>query len=88
MREITVEDYLRRRVHEREGETRKVKWLDRRGAPDRLVLLPGHAPALVELKAPGAKPESHQLREHERLRRFGFTVAVIDSKEGVDKWLQ
>ena len=25
--------------------------------------------------------EKHQLREHERLRKLGFTVVVLDSKE-------
>jgi hypothetical protein len=51
----------------------------------------GQAAAIVasmiqfaELKAPGKKPTPLQEREHARLRAMGFTVHVIDSKEGVD----
>jgi hypothetical protein len=40
----------------------------------------------VELKRPGTKRANpHQIREHERMRRAGQTVVVIDSFEGVDK---
>lgn len=38
--EREVEAYLIKRVKELGGEVRKVKWIGRRGAPDRLVLLP------------------------------------------------
>jgi hypothetical protein len=41
MRESTIEKYLVKRVKELGGEVRKVMWLGRRGAPDRLVMLPG-----------------------------------------------
>lgn len=40
MRESTVEAYLVRRVKELGGEVRKVKWIGRIGAPDRLVMVP------------------------------------------------
>lgn len=42
----------------------------------------------IELKAPGKKPEPHQLREHVRMRRMGQRVEVIDSLEGVDKLMK
>ena len=42
----------------------------------------------VELKAPGVKPEAYQLREHERMRRMGQRVVVIDSIEGVEELLR
>lgn len=86
MREKVIEQYLVARVVALGGEVRKVKWIGRRGAPDRLVMLPGKT-LWVELKAPGAKAESHQLREHQRMRRMGQTVVVIDSPEGVDEVL-
>lgn len=96
MRERDIEKYLVERVKALGGEVRKVKWLGRNGAPDRLVMLPGGgvrglsqetrraATIWVELKATGKKPEPHQLREHERMRRMGQRVEVIDSIEGVD----
>ena len=78
---------------------RKVKWIGRRGAPDRLVMLPPgrllageyFGPARttwVELKAPGKTPEPHQEREHKRMRDMGQRVEVIDSMEGVDNLLK
>ena len=59
------------------GGVRKVEWSGRRGAPDLLVLMPGHH-FFIEVKAPGEKPRPEQLREHERLRAAGFDVFVSD----------
>lgn len=100
MRERDIEKYLVKRVKEAGGEVRKVKWIGRRGAPDRVVMLapvwddPHDAyPARwggaiwVELKAPGVKPEPYQLREHGRMRAMGQQVVVIDSIEGVEELL-
>lgn len=104
MRESEIEAHLVKRVKAEGGEVRKVQWIGRRGAPDRLVLLPlrvfdwgdmGERPyprqpeaIWVELKAPGKKPEPHQEREHQRLRAMGQRVEVIDSIEGVERLLQ
>lgn len=44
--------------------------------------------SFVELKATGKPPNEGQLREHARLRALGFDVRVIDSKEGVDQFIQ
>lgn len=64
-RESDIEAHLVKRAEELGGEVRKVKWVGRRGAPDRLVMLPFHAERVgrssacraiwVELKAPGKK---------------------------------
>lgn len=97
MRERDIEQYLVQRVQELGGEVRKVRWVGRRGAPDRLVMLPrthgdlcrGAVPTIwVELKAPGKNPEPHQLREHERMRRMGQRVEVADSIEAVEELLR
>jgi hypothetical protein len=47
-------------------------------------LFPGGRVLFVELKRPGRKPTRLQARTHEWLRSWGFTVLVIDGKEGVD----
>lgn len=88
-RESDIEKYLVKRVIALGGEVRKVKWIGRRGAPDRVVWLPPTdkmkaQQVWVELKAPGKKPEPHQLREHQRMQKMGQIVAVIDSFELVD----
>lgn len=99
MSEAAIEKYLVRRVREVGGEVRKVQWVGRRGAPDRLVLLPqcGSLRAegvWVEVKAPGGVAkfpcdarERAQQREHDRLRAFGFRVTLVDSRDDVDALL-
>lgn len=86
MRESDVEKYLVEKVKLEGGEIRKVKWIGRRGAPDRVVFLAGVH--FVELKAPGKKPEDHQIREHKRMLRHGVYVWVIDSMEMVDDFVE
>ena len=87
MRESTIEDYLVRRTNEIGGEVRKVKWIGRRGAPDRVVMLPGGRLYWIELKRPSQKAEPHQAREHERMRGMGQRVLVIDSFEAIEALL-
>lgn len=86
MRERDVEAYFARRVKDLGGEVRKVKWVGRRGAPDRVAFFQGQT-WWVELKAPGMIPEPHQIREHERMQAMGQSVFVIDSKDMVDTLL-
>lgn len=86
MRESTIERYLVDQVKALGGEVRKVKWIGRRGAPDRIAMLPW-ATVWVELKAPGEKPRGYQAREHDRMRKMGQRVEVIDSLDGVDALL-
>ena len=87
MRESTIEGHLVRRTNEIGGEVRKVKWIGRRGAPDRVVMLPGGRLYWIELKRPGQKAEPHQAREHERLRDMGQRVLIIDSFEAIEALL-
>lgn len=86
MRERDVERYLVAQVKRLGGEVRKVQWIGRRGAPDRFVMLPGRS-IWVELKAYGKQVPAYQEREHDRMRRMGQGVVVIDSLPGVDKLL-
>lgn len=87
LRESAIEAYLVRQVDAAGGMTRKASWIGRRGAPDRVVFLPGGVVVWVELKAPGKKPDPHQAREHFRLAQMGQRVLIIDSKEQVDEFL-
>lgn len=87
MRERDIERHLVQRVKALGGEIRKVAWPGRANAPDRLVMLPGRRAVWVELKAPGKTPTAQQVREHNRMRRLGELVEVIDSLEGVEALL-
>ena len=42
---------------------------------------------VAELKAPGEKAKPHQVREHERMRKMGQRVEIVDSCERVDEVL-
>lgn len=93
-KESQVEGYLVAAVKRRGGEVRKLQWVGRSKAPDRVVMLPGRPVLFVELKRPGSLAkfprnghERAQLREHERMRQMGQRVVVIDSIEGVERLL-
>ena len=84
MNERDVERYLVQRVKDAGGEIRKVRFIGRRGAPDRLVMLPGIT-LWIEVKRPGGKTKPHQDREHARMTRMGQEVLVVDSRQAIDK---
>ena len=84
--ESEIEKYLVDLVEMAGGEVRKVKWIGRRGAPDRLVMLSGVH--FVELKAPGKKPEPHQIREHDRMRAQGVDVYVLDTYDAAARFVE
>lgn len=104
MKESTIERHLVRSVNAAGGQVRKVQWIGRNSAPDRVVMLPARtlSPASidcawckpkgrvvwVELKAPGQKPTAAQSREHARMRAVGQDVRVLDSVGAVDAMLQ
>ena len=52
------------------------------GLPDRLCLLPGAKIIFVELKTTKQKPRKIQAYVHDKLRKLGFRVEVIDSVQG------
>jgi hypothetical protein len=108
-RESQIEQRLVKRVKQEGGGVRKVKWIGRKNAPDRLVMLPDrHSGGIgyvdswrdnctiwVELKAPGLAAtfpnnahERAQHREHERMRKMGQRVVVIDSYEQIEELLK
>lgn len=85
MRESKIEAHLVTRVRQLGGEVRKVKWLGRNGAPDRLVLLEGwcggtntgHIPprqVWVELKKEGGlatfPKDAHERAQHREHERM------------------
>jgi hypothetical protein len=98
MRESSIEAALHQRIKDLGGETRRVKWLGRRAAPDDYVMLPAYCytdrlgnrrcrPGFVgwvECKAPRKGPRPEQAREHSRMRGLGAQVLVISSVEHID----
>lgn len=95
MRETKIETYLHAQVVKYGGTTRKWVSPGHRGVPDRIVIWPLDCDAckaatvhFIETKAPKKDAKPHQAREHERLRKFGCTVLVINTKEKVDAYIR
>lgn len=79
--ESVIEKNLIRRVEDLGGITYKLSPIGRINKPDRLVMLPNGKIIFVECKRPGEEPRPGQIREHERLRRLGYRVVVLDSHD-------
>lgn len=88
MLEKEVEQYLREQVKALGGKAYKFASPGNAGVPDRIVLLPGGVTIFVELKAPGKKPTPLQQAQQKKISNLGFTVLVIDSKQGVDDLIE
>lgn len=87
MREQTVENRLVKEVEKLGGLCWKFVSPGVAGVPDRLVLLPSGKIVFVELKAPGQKARKLQEYRHKQLRKLGFRVEIIDSMEGVKRFI-
>lgn len=82
MIESVMEDLLVERAESLGWISRKVSWIGRRGAPDRLFAKPGRL-IFIELKRPGGKTSPNQEREITSLRNAGIEVYLIeDLKSG------
>lgn len=78
MLESSVENRLKIEVEKAGGWCLKLHATSISGLPDRICLFPGGHIVFVELKQFGKKPRKIQLFMHEKLRRLGFRVEVID----------
>lgn len=87
MREKDIEEYLRKEVKKAGGKAYKFESPGNDGVPDRIVIFPGNNIFFIELKAPGKKPRPLQLKQMRDLKKFGCKVAMIDSKERVDQFV-
>ena len=57
------------------------------GLPDRMCLFPGAKIVFVELKTTGEKPKKIQVYMHDKIRKLGFAVFVIDSVQQVQGFI-
>lgn len=89
-RESTVEDHLVAECKRHGILTRKVAWIGRSKAMDRLLVHAGRV-VFVEMKSPekfatfpANAHERAQLREMNRFGAQGVAVRLVGTKEGVD----
>ena len=81
--EKQIEQKLVAEVRRRGGMALKFVSPSYSGMPDRLILLPDGKVAFVEVKAPGKKPRSLQVKRHATLRKLGFQVFVLDAASDI-----
>lgn len=88
MNEKLIECKLRKSVKKLGGLALKFSSPYYRGMPDRIILMPGNRIAFAELKTTGKKPTELQKKAIAELRAMGFKVEVIDSQDGLNKFLE
>lgn len=77
MLESAVEMPVVRRAEAAGWLVRKLAWVGRNGAPDRIFMKDGRV-VFIEFKKPGEVPTLLQRTEHERMRAAGMEVYVCD----------
>jgi len=84
MRERDIEKALCERVKELGGLCEKFVSPNKRNVPDRIVTLSSGKIIFVELKAPNKRLTKAQERDHERRRKLGCDVRLINSLEAAN----
>ena len=86
--ERDLEAYLVKRCKQIGLLQRKVQWVGRAGAPDRVIFGPGRRAIWVELKSLHGKVSVLQEREHARLRALGQPVFEVRTRERLEEVLE
>lgn len=79
MRESAIENAVVARAERAGYYVRKVGWLGRRHAPDRLFARVDRGQVFIEFKRPGQSARRGQEIEHKKMRKAGIEVHVCDS---------
>ena len=87
MLERDIEKALVKRIKALGGLCEKFVSPNKRGVPDRVILLPLRRVIFVEVKSCGKVPTKLQLRDHARRRELGFEVVVIDSIDAINMFI-
>lgn len=87
-REKSIEQALVRAVESRGGKARKFVSPGWRGAPDRIVMMPGGRIIFVELKRPGGVLRPLQRHRLHELEVLGFQARVIASRGDLARFLE
>lgn len=87
MLESALEAHFCRKVRTAGGRTKKLKWVNARDAPDRLVLFFGQT-FFVELKREGERPRPGQLAQHREFISLAAKVFVVHTKQTADLFVE
>lgn len=88
MNEKTIEQKLVKEVKALNGLCLKLSCPGFAGMPDRLILLPKGKIGFVEVKRQGEKARPLQVSRHKLLKRLGFKVFILDSKNQINKIIE
>lgn len=86
IKEYVIEDAFVKACKARGLEQRKVCWIGRRAAPDRVIFVDGGV--YVELKRPGGKPRASQDMEHARMKAGGMKVYVVSTLDELEDFFE
>lgn len=86
--EKLLEKKLSKEVTKAGGLSFKFWAMSHSGLPDRIILIPGGKIFFIEVKSTGEKPTKIQVFVHNKLRKMGFVVLIIDSSEQIKKFIQ
>jgi hypothetical protein len=88
--ESAIENPVVKRAEAAGYYVRKVAWVGRRSAPDRLFARKDRGSVYIEFKKPGASATLSQSLEHERMRAAGIEVHVCDNVDDAMRilWLR
>ena len=78
-REIAIENPVVFRAERAGYFVRKLGWVGRRSAPDRIFARKDRGTVYIEFKRPGEAATKIQSEEHARMRAAGMEVHVCDS---------
>jgi hypothetical protein len=84
--EAKIENHLIAVVKRCGGDTRKITYQGRKGALDRMCVLPNGRLVFAECKAPGETPTALQQEELTWLRSMSCEAVFFDSKEDIDAY--
>ena len=89
-KEIAIENPVVVRAERAGYFVRKVAWVGRRSAPDRVFARKDRGTVYIEFKRPGEAATKIQTEEHARMRAAGMEVHVCDSVDDAMKilWLR
>lgn len=79
MLEAGIENPVVKRAQRAGYFVRKVQWVGRVGAPDRLFARKDRGQVYIEFKKPGGEARRSQREEHRRMREAGIEVHVCDN---------
>lgn len=85
MAESAIEKYLVKTIKSIGGMAIKLYAINNIGLPDRLIMLPEGIIFFVELKDKKGKARIIQDKKHEDIKKIGFKVYIINSKDKVNE---